>query len=138
MEPLIVNVTINAPIEKVWAFFTEAEHIVNWNFAHESWHCPKAENNLEIGGEFFYTMAAKDKSASFVFHGTYTEIIPLQKIEYHIEDGRKVEVFFNKIDENTTEVFERFEPEMINALEMQEQGWQSILNQFKNYTEGNS
>ena len=78
MEPLIVNVTINAPIEKVWAFFTEAEH------------------------------------------------------------GRKVEVFFHKIDENTTEVFERFEPEMINALEMQEQGWQSILNQFKNYTEGNS
>ena len=53
MEPLIVNVTINAPIEKVWAFFTEAEHIVNWNFANESWHCPKAENNLEIGGEFF-------------------------------------------------------------------------------------
>ena len=137
MEPLIVNVTINAPVEKVWAFFTEAEHIMNWNFAHESWHCPKAENKLEIGGEFFYTMAAKDKSASFVFHETYTEIIPFQKIEYHIEDGRKVEVFFHKIDENTTEIFERFEPEMINALEMQEQGWQGILNQFKNYTEGN-
>ena len=83
-------------------------------------------------------MAAKDKSASFVFHGTYTEIIPFQKIEYHIEDGRKVEVFFNKIDENTTEFFERFELEMINALEMLEQGWQSILKQFKNYTEGNS
>ena len=67
MEPLIVNVTINAPIEKVWTFFTEAEHIVNWNFAHESWYCPKAENNLEIGGEFFYSMAAKDKSASLFF-----------------------------------------------------------------------
>jgi uncharacterized protein YndB with AHSA1/START domain len=93
MEPLIVTTTINTPIEKVWELFTNAEHIINWNFAHESWHCPKAENNLEIGGEFFYTMAAKDKSASFVFHGTYTEIIPHQKIEYHIEDGRKVEVF---------------------------------------------
>jgi len=82
-------------------------------------------------------MAAKDKSASFVFHGTYTEIIPFQKIEYFIEDGRKVEIFFNEIDENTTEIFECFEPEQINALEMQEQGWQSILNQFKNYMEGN-
>ena len=80
-------------------------------------------------------MATRDKSVSFVFHGTYTEIIPLQKIEYFIEDGRKVEVFFNKIDENTTEIFERFEPEQINPLEMQEQGWQSILNQFKIYTE---
>ena len=137
MEPLIVNATIKSPVEKVWEYFTNPEHIVNWNFAHESWHCPKAENNLEIGGEFFYTMAAKDKSVSFVFGGTYTEIIPLQKIEYHIGDGRKVEVYFNKIDENTTEIFERFEPETINPLEMQEQGWQSILNEFKNYTEEN-
>ena len=137
MEPLIVTTTINAPIEKVWELFTNAEHIINWNFAHESWHCPKAENNLETGGEFFYTMAAKDKSASFVFHGTYTESVPHQKIEYHIEDGRKVEIFFYSLDENTTEIFERFEPENINALEMQEQGWQSILNQFKEYTEGN-
>ena len=137
MEPLIVNTTINSSVEKVWEYFTNPEHIVNWNFAHESWHCPKAENNLEIGGEFFYTMAAKDKSVSFVFGGTYTEIIPLQKIEYHIGDGRKVEVYFNKIDENTTEIFERFEPETINPLEMQEQGWQSILNEFKNYTEEN-
>ena len=48
MEPLIVTTTINAPIEKVWELFTNAEHIINWNFAHESWHCPKAENNLEI------------------------------------------------------------------------------------------
>lgn len=135
MEPLIVNTTINASLENVWDSFTMPEHIVNWNFAHESWHCPKAENNLEIGGDFFYTMAAVDKSASFVFHGTYTEIIPLQKIEYYLEDGRKVEVFFNEIDEKTTEIFERFEPENINPLDMQEHGWQSILNQFKKYTE---
>ena len=73
MEPLIVTTTINTPIEKVWELFTNTEHIINWNFAHESWHCPKAENNLEIGGEFFYTMAAKDKSASLDNHGTYTE-----------------------------------------------------------------
>ena len=80
-------------------------------------------------------MAARDKSVSFVFHGTYTEIVPFHKIEYYIEDGRKVEVFFSKIDENTTEIFERFEPEHSNSLEMQEQGWQSILQQFKIYTE---
>ena len=42
MEPLIVNTTIKSPIEKVWEYFTHPEHIVNWNFAHESWECPKA------------------------------------------------------------------------------------------------
>lgn len=135
MEPIIVHTTIHASPEKVWKFFTEPEHIVQWNFAHESWHCPHAENSPFPGGEFKYTMAAKDRSASFVFHGTYTEIIPLQKIEYHIEDGRKVEVIFNEIEENTVEVFERFEPEHINSLEMQEHGWQAILNEFKKYVE---
>lgn len=135
MEPLIITTTINTSIEKVWDFYNSPEHIVNWNFAHESWHCPKSEVNFEVGGEFFNTMAAKDGSMSFVFHGTYTEIIPLQKIEYFIEDGRKVEVFFNEINENTTEIFTRFDPEHINPLEMQEQGWQSILDQFKTYTE---
>lgn len=138
MEPLIVNVVLKAPLEKIWTLFTEAEHIVNWNFAHESWHCPNAENNLVGGGEFFYTMSAKDKSASFIFHGTYTEIIPHKKIEYYIEDGRKVEVFFHEIDPNTTEIFERFEPEAIHSLDMQEQGWQAILNQFKSYVESQS
>ena len=80
MEPLIVTTTITAPIEKVWELFTNAKHIINWNFAHESWHCPKAENNLEIGGEFFYTMAAKDKSASFVFHGTTQRLFRIRKL----------------------------------------------------------
>lgn len=135
MEPLIVTTQINSPLEKVWECFTEPEHIIHWNFAHESWHCPKAENDLQMGGEFFYTMAAKDKSTSFIFHGTYTEIIPHQKIVYHIEDGRKVEVFFHVTEEGLVEIFERFEPETINALELQEQGWQAILNQFKKYVE---
>jgi phenylpropionate dioxygenase-like ring-hydroxylating dioxygenase large terminal subunit len=57
-------------------------------------------------------MAAK-VSRQVCFSWNVYEIIPLQKIEYHIEDGRKVEVFFHKIDENTTEIFERFEPEML-------------------------
>lgn len=135
MEPIIVATQISASVEKVWRFFTEPAHIMSWNFAHESWCCPKAENNLEVGGAFFYTMAARDKSVGFVFHGIYTEIIPFQKIEYYIEDGRKVEVFFSKIDESTTEIFERFEPEEINSFEVQEHGWQSILERFKSYVE---
>ena len=96
-------------------FFTEAEHIVNWNFAHESWHCPKAENNLEIGANFSIPWLLKT-SRQVCFSWNVYRNYSVSKIEYHIEDGRKVEVFFHKIDENTTEVFERFEPEMINAL----------------------
>ena len=42
---------------------------------------------------------------------------------------------FKKIDDNTTEVIEILEPETQNTKELQEQGWQAILNQFKKYIE---
>ena len=80
MEPLIVTTTINAPIEKVWELFTNAEHIINWNFAHESWHCPKAENNLEIGGEFFYTMAAKINLQALFFTALTQRLFRIRKL----------------------------------------------------------
>ena len=135
MEPIIINTTINAPIHKVWDYFTQPENVLNWNFAHESWECTKATNQLEVGGEFHYWMQAKDKSVGFDFWGTYTEIVFPYKIFSFLGDGRKLEVIFNKIDENTTEIFERFEPEAINSLELQEQGWQNILENFKKFAE---
>jgi len=36
----------------------------------------------------------------------------------------------------TTLVTEQFEPENQNPEEMQQMGWQMILNNFKEYTEG--
>ena len=92
MEPLIVNVTINAPIEKVWAFLPEAEHIVNWNFAHESWHCPKAENNRNWWRIFSIQWLLKI-SRQVLFSWNVYRDYSASKIEYHIEDGRKVECF---------------------------------------------
>jgi hypothetical protein len=35
-----------------------------------------------------------------------------------------------------TKVIESFEPEEVNSLELQKQGWQAILNNFKAYVEG--
>ena len=47
-----VEVTVNAPVDKVWAAWTTPEYIVNWNFASDDWHCPKAELELLEGGRF--------------------------------------------------------------------------------------
>ena len=38
--------TINCNLKKVWDYYTLPEHIVQWNFAEPSWHCPNAENDL--------------------------------------------------------------------------------------------
>lgn len=126
---------VKATPEKVWDSFTNPDHIINWNFATDEWQCPKAENDLQQGGKFSYRMEAKDGSMGFDFGGTYTFIVPFEKIEYTLGDGRKVDVLFKKVDDNVTEIIEIFEPEAQSPPELQEQGWQTILNQFKKYTE---
>lgn len=134
-ENITVRVDINASLQKVWDCFTKPEHIVNWNFASSDWHCPKSENELEVGKRFTATMASKSGEFSFDFGGTYTEVTPLNKISYAIDgDGRKVSVLFQEFDTKTL-VIEVFEPESENSIELQRGGWQSILSNFKKYTE---
>ncbi|HVY01324.1 MAG TPA: SRPBCC family protein [Candidatus Nanoarchaeia archaeon] len=133
-KEITVQVDVNEGIDKVWKAFTVAEDIMKWNHASDDWHCPKAKNDLKVGGKFCYTMASKDGKESFDFSGVYTEIEPLKLIAYKMDDGRKAEVVFASV-ENETAVFETFELENINPEEMQRQGWQAILNNFKKHVE---
>ena len=134
-KSITVRTVLNAPVEKVWDYFTKPEHIMKWNFANDDWHCPFAENNLEVGKPFKSTMASKDGAHSFDFTGTYTEIVPHKKIAYTMDgDGRKVTVKFDVLDGKTI-LTEIFEPENTNSLELQRSGWQSILDNFKKYAE---
>lgn len=135
MEPITLDITILKPVSKVWECFTKADHIVNWNFATDDWTCPTAENNLEVGGHFDYRMEAKDGSFGFNFTGTFDEIIPLRKIKYHLDDGRKVEVTFEETDASTTKMTETFDPDPSQPAQMQRDGWYGILNNFHKYVE---
>lgn len=137
MEPIKIDITILAPVQKVWDYFNDPKHITKWNFAHETWQCPRAENDLRVGGKLKARMEAKDGSFGFDFEGIYDEIIPNERIKYHLEDGRNVEIIFDKIDENTTKVTEIFDPEKQNSAEMQRDGWYAILNNFHKYVENN-
>jgi uncharacterized protein YndB with AHSA1/START domain len=133
-EFLEVSAQISAPISAVWSKWTQAAHVVNWNFAHESWCCPRAEVDFRVGGTSNYRMEAKDGSFGFDLKATFLEIEPSTFIATALEDGRKVEVKFIA-GENFVVLFQRFEPETENTLELQQQGWQAILNQFKTYCE---
>lgn len=126
---------IDASIEKTWEHYTKPEHIVNWNFAADTWHCPWAESDLRKGGRFSSRMEAKDGSFGFDFAGTFDEVKPLELIRYTLGDNRKVEVYFEQPYENKTKVLIIFEPELQNPPEMQQQGWQAILDNFRKYTE---
>lgn len=134
---ITIESTINAPIEKVWEYWTEPQHIMQWNNASDDWHTPSAQNDLRPGGSFLVRMAAKDESFSFDFGGTYEHVHENRYIAYTMGDGRRVTVSFDS-DGDTTTVVETFDAENTNPLEMQRAGWQAILDNFKKYTERNA
>jgi uncharacterized protein YndB with AHSA1/START domain len=132
---IIVTATINADAKKVWDFYTNPAHIVNWNFADPSWHCPKSENDMKIGGTYKARMEAKDGSFGFDFEAIYSDIIDEKEFTYEF-GGRTATVKFENLG-NQTELIVTFDPENVNPIEMQKGGWQAILNNFKTYTETN-
>ncbi|HMI77473.1 MAG TPA: SRPBCC family protein [Ferruginibacter sp.] len=133
---LTVENTINAPVEKVWELWSKPEHIIKWCSPSDDWHTPRAENDLRTGGKFNSRMEAKDGSMGFDFGGVYDEVRKNEYIEYTIGDGRKVKINFTPLG-NSTKVVERFEAEDINPIEMQQGGWQAIMDSFKKYAEAN-
>jgi len=132
---ITVTATINAGVKKVWDYYTNPEHITKWNFADPSWHCPSASNDMQVGGKYSARMEAKDGSFGFDFEAIYDEIINGEKFTYSMAD-REVTVIF-KEDGSKTDVTVTFDAEDQNPLEMQKNGWQAILNNFKQYTETN-
>lgn len=134
--PITIETTVNAPIEKVWSYWNEPKHIMNWCAASDDWHAPAATNDLRNGGQFSTTMAARDGSMSFEFGGTYDRVVEHKTIDYTMGDGRKVTIGFENSGKGV-KIVESFDPESQNPIDMQRAGWQAIMDNFKKYTENN-
>ena len=133
-EFLEVRATIAAPLDQVWEKWTQAAHVVNWNFAHESWCCPRAQVDFCVGGTSSYRMEAKDGSFGFDFAGTYTKVIDRNLLEYAFGD-RMASVAFQQ-EAECVRVTVTFDAENEHPADMQQQGWQAILDNFKRHVEG--
>lgn len=131
-----IEATVSAPPQKVWSYWTNPEHITKWNFASDDWQCPSASNDLKVGGKYSARMEAKDGSFGFDFEATYDEVVDQKKITYTMDDGRQATTEFEALGDKT-KVTTTFDAEGENSIEMQKQGWQAILNNFKSYTERN-
>ena len=136
-EKITVQITVHAPVERVWTCWTTPEDIVGWNHASDDWHTTQAENNLHKGGRFKFRMEARNGSDGFDFGGTYTNVVLNKRIDYTLDDERKVTILFLS-EGNKTKVVETFEAESIHSAVLQRNGWQSILNNFKIYAEARS
>ena len=133
-EVIIIEADVLAPIDKVWHVWSDAEKIIKSNNASPDWHTPRATNDLKVGGRFVYHMAARDGSDAFDFGGTYTEVQKHKLISYTMDDGRKATVTFTD-NGNSVQIQTKFEAETENTVELQKNGWQAILDNFKNHVE---
>ena len=133
---ITVETKVNAPVQKVWEYWTKPEHITKWCSASPDWHTPSATNDLRAGGNFTSRMEAKDGSMGFDFGGVYDTVKTNELIEYTMGDTRRAEIIFQS-EGNSTRITESFEAESMNPEEMQRGGWQAILDNFKKYTESN-
>lgn len=134
---ITVQVSVKAPIEKVWKCWTTPDDITRWNHASDDWHTPSAELDLRPGGVFKSRMESRDGKMGFDFEGIFDTVVPYENIVYTIGDGRKVMVRFSEIDGRTA-VSESFEAESTHSIDLQRDGWQSILNNFGKYVETKS
>lgn len=131
-----VSETISADSQKVWDYWTAPEHITKWNFASDDWHCPNADNDLRVGGKYRARMEAKDGSSGFDFEAVYDKVIDQKIIAYTMTDGRQAITNFENLGDQT-KVTTTFDAETENPIDMQKDGWQAILHNFKKYVERN-
>jgi uncharacterized protein YndB with AHSA1/START domain len=131
---ITVETVVKAPLSKVWECWIMPDHIMKWAFASDEWEAPAAENDVKVGGKFKTTMAAKDRSTSFDFTGTYTVVVEHKLLEYDMSDGRHVKTEFIEVPEGI-KVIVTFDPENEKPEEMQRSGWQAISDNFKKHVE---
>ena len=136
-KKITVEVLVNAARDVVWKLWNTPEHIMQWNHASDDWHTPHAEADVRPGGNFLFRMEAKDGSTGFDFAGVYKKVQPWGVISYIIGDGRKVEVRFARNGAGT-KITETFEAENQHPVDVQQVGWQAILDNFKKYAESRS
>lgn len=130
---ITVETTIDAPVATVWSAYTTPDDITQWNAASDDWHTTTARVDLREGGEFSSRMEAKDGSVGFDFAGTYTKVVPHQRIEYAFGD-RTAQVDF-RAGAHGVVVSVTFESEPTHSVEQQRVGWQAILDNFKRHVE---
>lgn len=133
-QKVTIDTTIAAPVARVWEAFTTPADITRWNFASDDWCCPSAEADLKVGGAYKARMEAKDGSFGFDLEAVFEEVEPHKAITLAMSDGRRARTTFEPAG-GGTEVTTVFDAESQNPVEMQRDGWQAILNNFKSYLE---
>jgi uncharacterized protein YndB with AHSA1/START domain len=156
MASKTINITriLNAPRERVWAVWTEPEHLKKW-WGPKDFTAPHIKQDLREGGKYVYAMhgpAGTEFDKDMYSGGEYKEIIPMEKIvatDYFMDEkGNKVSpkeygmpgewpdemlvtVTFEDAGEGKTRLTVRHEGHPIEMADMAEAGWNESLDKFE-------
>lgn len=130
---ITIEANVAAPVQTVWSAWTTPADIVQWNAASDDWHTTMATVDLREGGAFSSRMEAKDGSVGFDFAGTYTKVVPHERIESEFGDRALIVEFID--DGSSVTVRETFDADAAHPLEFQRAGWQAILDRFARHAE---
>lgn len=133
-DPISIATTVSATPAEAWEAYTSPKAITQWNQASPDWHCPHAEVDLRQGGRHLARMEARDGSFGFDLTGTYDEVDAPHALTLRLDDGRRARTTFTA-DGNDTRVETVFDPESMNPRDMQQAGWQAILDSYAAYVE---
>ena len=78
----------DAPRDRVFSWWTEAEKLQQWSGCKEATHC-RIEMDFRVGGSFTQTMQITG-CGEFTFTGKYEEIVKPERIAYHADLGYAV------------------------------------------------
>ena len=130
---ITVETVVRAPVAAVWTAYVTPDDIVRWNSASDDWHTTRSTVDLRAGGTFVSRMEAKDGSFGFDFAGTYTKVVPHERIEYSFGDRIGIVEFTS--DHGRTIVRSTFDAEAQHPVDQQRAGWQAILDNFGQHVE---
>lgn len=133
-QKITISTTTSATVERAWQAFTTPADITRWNFANDDWCCPSAKADLRVGGAYKARMEAKDKSFGFDFEAVYEEVEPHKSVTLLMGDGRRARTTF-EAEGTGTKVTTVFDAEAQNSIEVQRNGWQAILDNFRRHIE---
>ncbi len=138
-ERLVVKRTFKAPVERVYAAWTDAEQMKRW-FAPGDMSVPMAEADVREGGR--YRVQMSESGSDCAFHttgGVYREVIPNERLVFTWQwQGSELETMvtleFKSLSANETEltlIHEGFDSE--DTRDKHGQGWEGCLAKLETF-----
>ncbi len=138
-EKLLVKRTFKAPVERVYAAWTDAEQMKRW-FAPGDMTVPSAEADVREGGRYRVQMSEGGSDCEFhTTGGVYQEVVANQRLVFTWKwEGSDLETLvtleFKSLSAKETEltlIHEGFDDE--DTREKHAQGWMGCLAKLETY-----